>query len=900
MWGDPGLHFGIDVGRVDQFVLNLHARRPKVPFIPIPESVYVQNPPGTIGHLLLTCLTKSITQEVDMQRTMTFFWTELPRFTPELLVAIFVSLSMLMYKPGSRRGFHFKNLDLILAHVAVARTALDLHARLLKRRQPKWACRFLRVLPPDGVEGLRLFSPPYRMALMDLVFGNVPEDHKGLVYMLASPCASYIGKAVLMRTTGVPGLCARLSEHVRCVLHPDAADGGRLRYRMFRAQGLATLRFFPILTTPTERIALVAEGLLINVERPQANAKEFHKPAVRSRGVRRRPPASVRRARGGRQAVSLWSSSTFVQAFRARAIVPPPRPVRTPLEKLLHAQLPFSDLYRKLQRWYWAISGLIGPLQLYCPDQVMLFLAWAAAAGSKQIARVPSNWARWRTASFLHAMCKELPALHAPKRRAKAQQLLDRSLRAHRLPPRRIPPLRVPAHVEHRLRPLLSRAVAAGLRTIRCRAAQDWVRSQLSFIRVPPPKWRERFNAMHRCQAFCKRQCAALSEDALLQRLALRSLRAVDGSWRLPQWPSTRSLRTAMLASWSSWANSLGAASRIGTVGRRSLRDLLARLWKRSPPPAAPRLWEKEESRLALLTDGDWVIFGDDKDSCRAWLAEESEINTYLAAQTLSDTTGTWHVTSLNLESLSPFTTASMHERGGPGPPTASGSPTAPHRRCVRSLAAFSGTGSTGATCSRSGAEDFRPVRRRTSSRWTWLPLPTSCSSGLLRRRTGCRAGWREDEPHCSWHQWREPLWEPPASSFARRMLPLGPLLSLEDWGWTGFPSSHSPLRRASPRPRRRSQSWRALQRMVPVHVEAPLCSLLCHFRCLRRTTRAASNGMAPFCGCVCPLPLALPPAGRSVTVGKPLRRAWATLRMAWVRLRTFSANSLGHQTPWP
>ena len=86
-------------------------------------------------------------------------------------------------------------------------------------------------------------------------------------YMLFNHSDSYIGKAVLQRRSGA-GIPRRLAEHIRCLLRPQLADGGKPRYRLLRVR-LQQVRFVPTTFLQTLPQAYAAEPYLISVPLPR-------------------------------------------------------------------------------------------------------------------------------------------------------------------------------------------------------------------------------------------------------------------------------------------------------------------------------------------------------------------------------------------------------------------------------------------------------------------------------------------------------------------------------------------------------------------------------------------------------------------------------------------------------
>ena len=85
--------------------------------------------------------------------------------------------------------------------------------------------------------------------------------------------ATYIGTGPILQAKNRPGVPARVSEHVRCLLHSSGPDGNRPRYVVGRKIALSYLRSLPLIYTLRPEQVLGFEGLLIAMEALSANRR---------------------------------------------------------------------------------------------------------------------------------------------------------------------------------------------------------------------------------------------------------------------------------------------------------------------------------------------------------------------------------------------------------------------------------------------------------------------------------------------------------------------------------------------------------------------------------------------------------------------------------------------------
>ena len=205
---------------------------------------------------------------------------------------------------------------------------------------------------------------------------------------------------------------------------------------------------FHWLSSPTISQTLAAEALAISLEAPLGNAKdaaEERRPRrkgdnAKVRALRRRP--SSWRRRKGRPWESIWGCSAVKEVLSNQSRG---KPVQFP--GALGLDSPCSSLYTAQIREEHAHCGSHGPLYLFDPCRLVLFLAYCAKGSNRsnflwiQLLR----WPRWEIASYLYGACKQVSEfLKLPSRQCSASRVLDYLLRFHSLPPRRVPVFQVP------------------------------------------------------------------------------------------------------------------------------------------------------------------------------------------------------------------------------------------------------------------------------------------------------------------------------------------------------------------------------------------------------------------------------------------------------------------------
>ena len=255
----------------------------------------------------------------------------------------------------------------------------------------------------------------------------------GIVYGLFSKEALYTGKASVSRTHS-PGLAARLTEHFRCLYRLGLKDANKPPYRLLRRK-LWNVRFFPLAVFPTISQTLSAEALAISMEAPMGNARD----AAEERRLRRKGENAMVRAprrrpsswrwRQRRPWENIWGCSDVKEVLSNQSRG---KPVQFP--GALGLDFPFSPLYTAQIREERAYYGFQGPLYLFDPCWLGLFLAYCAKGSNRSNfpwIRLP-RWPRMEIASYLCGACKHVSEfLKLPSTQCSASRVLDYPLRFH-------------------------------------------------------------------------------------------------------------------------------------------------------------------------------------------------------------------------------------------------------------------------------------------------------------------------------------------------------------------------------------------------------------------------------------------------------------------------------------
>jgi hypothetical protein len=317
------------------------------------------------------------------------------------------------------------------------------------------------------------WCPEVLFRLRDHIDGidNCGGMSPGLLYALFNEHACYIGKTGLSRESGMPGLVARLSEHVRAFLRVHVHEGNRPRYTLLRPAGRDALRFLPVLWCPSSVSLGACETIAISMEAPLANTRDERQHdrgrAVRNKGTRRRPPKHVRVGRSSCPLHSIWSNPFVVDLLQRRML-----PKQDQYPGIYGAQLPFGLLYGLQLRAEVARLGGPTAISILPPERGMLALAFMATR-NPVLSFFPPKWTRGDRASWLYGLCGDLPLVELQSRRQRSAVVLDRMLRFNALAPRLVQPVKVPSQLWAGTRRTLAAAQRAALPHVSCRPMRD-------------------------------------------------------------------------------------------------------------------------------------------------------------------------------------------------------------------------------------------------------------------------------------------------------------------------------------------------------------------------------------------------------------------------------------------
>ena len=632
LWKDVRGHVGSPSAPLEQTLARLTQGRFLPPFLPVAEEFAGR---GGISQVLWRVCSRALGRQVSMDAASVVLW----RHALPLNFGVFGELLeglVVLTAAGGKSGGRGAPLEQLATHILVIRSLLHLQKAVRKfldtGRISTRLAEIVRMLPQGMhfliADGDATLWDTYRRAILG------EGDRLGIVYVLWSWTMLYVGKCVLRRKVR-PGIASRCGEHLRAVVCPSHPDGKRRRYVELRSAGALAMFFLPILFFPTVTMALAGEAVLIRLFSPSGN--ETSVTVGRCKGKRNRPPSWVRRKTGGRTVCSVWSLPSvavkLITGGTARALGSTVDLMFFP--GALGAQLGFTMLYRLQQRAVFAASGEFGPIFIFAPERLVLWLSFAAS-GRRPIP-MPRSWSRDEIAEYLYNAVNHLGSLQKVWRRGRARIYIDRLLAALRLPPSRLPPIPIPRVRASRVKRFLSAAIWSATGHLRSPSVVRWLRQGLKFVKAAPIRWTSLMNAAVKCRSFKVQSVMTESTQALAGMLEFRSLRAVDGPWRIPRWPSAKSIATSSVSAWRSWGAAARLTPKLLSIGKRCLKQSFEENLELFPEPPGP--WASAETvmfcKLQHVGD-DAVIFGDDKKRDRLWFCDSSELHVYTLGQLLS------------------------------------------------------------------------------------------------------------------------------------------------------------------------------------------------------------------------------------------------------------------------
>ena len=326
------------------------------------------------------------------------------------------------------------------------------------------------------------------------------SDDMGM-YQWFSSHFRYTGIAKLSRRScnqeGGPAM--RLMEHLYNTVRPNAKEGKKLRYRMARRQPTESCCFILSRCGSETRIRAL-EWYDIKTHCPSANGICKAK-KVRSRKPRQRP------CKKERNQPDLTKAFNSLEAwYRVRKIERHTQHRHNRLEDNTHGRIPrcqalipqaFHAAYLFCLRSMFAVSGLLGPVNIYDVQHAPLLARWLAKSDAvAEWARLEVSWAR----SFLgHALTKLAKSLPAPAQRRVVLKKVAAYLEMKGLPSKTILIKVVDRTCLHVVKQVVWQALdKADL----SKAEKRWVKSKTRFAVSKTPVWKDKWtHAQHASQA---------------------------------------------------------------------------------------------------------------------------------------------------------------------------------------------------------------------------------------------------------------------------------------------------------------------------------------------------------------------------------------------------------------
>ena len=112
----------------------------------------------------------------------------------------------------------------VFSHMLMAVAVARLRHAMMARRPPRWACRVLRVGPPGWLHLMGEAASPWIASMKQAISGHGDFDEVTGVYILFNHAGAYVGKANLVRKSGV-GLWQRVKEHLTAIHYKESCEG---------------------------------------------------------------------------------------------------------------------------------------------------------------------------------------------------------------------------------------------------------------------------------------------------------------------------------------------------------------------------------------------------------------------------------------------------------------------------------------------------------------------------------------------------------------------------------------------------------------------------------------------------------------------------------------------------
>ena len=443
------------------------------------------------------------------------------------------------------------------------------------------------------------------------------------VYCILSHAGLYIGKANLRRSQpGSSGLAARCVEHLIGLFFVRSRDGSLGRYKVLR-QSAASATFLPLQIFTSESRALSVERLLISYLAPSANGADQmagymagtkKQPLRASKANRRRPPLHVRGSSLPKHMPSIWDQLHFKVGMHKAEQQPGNG------SSISWPKLPFGRLYRHIQLVAHSRLGVVGPLPVFGDAHYHLFLSWAATRTPRIF--IPRGWRRWQVAKQVYGAAQQIDKFLAScGLRTAARAELEKVLRRFQLPPLCVRPLVVHPILLSKLGQI-RKLVKKALDTIVNGYAQQWLLQHLQVVPGKKERWQDQVNCKQIFARFKRTDFLKKPAGALGLMAQCRSLRAHQGAWRLPKWPSRKQVIGNLRSVWKSWSASHRLPLSATRAGKAVLESYLSSL----QIPVCPGAWATCEVAMQKALAAGGCVTRDDKVPNKVWTSNAGEM----------------------------------------------------------------------------------------------------------------------------------------------------------------------------------------------------------------------------------------------------------------------------------
>ena len=163
--------------------------------------------------------------------------------------------------------------------------------------------------------------------------------------------------------------------------------------------------------------------------------------------------------------------------------------------------------------------------------------------------RLPFHFNREMAAELLYEMAKGMAVVSSPFRRFRIARAILAMLGSCGLPKRYVPVFLVPAQLWP-LKRIIVRNVHRCVAHVPSRQARWWLHERVRVCRGGFRRCASIFNANVRRRGFSLPSAAQIHTESWLNCLRLRSLKKMQGVWRLPMWSSAARVIRCPLRAW--------------------------------------------------------------------------------------------------------------------------------------------------------------------------------------------------------------------------------------------------------------------------------------------------------------------------------------------------------------